>query len=153
MSVSAIPEGYHSVTPYLIVSSGVDAIAFYEKAFGASELLRLEIPGGGIAHAEVKIGNSPVMLADENPEMGALCPTTLGGAGASLCVYVEDCDALFAQAVAAGAQELSPVQDQFYGDRSGTVKDPFGHVWTLASHVEDLDQDEIQRRMMAQFGA
>lgn len=152
MTVSAIPEGYHSVTPYLIVNNAKAAIDFYARAFNASELLRLDAPDGGIVHAEIKIGNSPVMLADENPDMGAICPTTLGGAGASLCIYVEDCDALFAQALGAGAQELRAVEDQFYGDRAGTLQDPFGHVWTIATHIEDVDQDEINRRAAELFG-
>lgn len=153
MAVPSTPEGYHSVTPYLIVNDAQAAIEFYKQAFGATELLRLEMPGGGVGHAEVKIGDSPVMLADESPEMGAISPTTLGGAGVSMCVYVDDCDAVFAQAIQAGAELLKPVEDQFYGDRSGTLKDPFGHSWAIATHIEDVDTEEVERRMQAMFAS
>jgi PhnB protein len=149
MSVKPIPEGYHSVTPYLIVNDGVAALEFYKEAFGATELMRMDAPGGKIAHAEIKIGDSLLMLADECPEMGFRSAQSLGGAAVSLLVYVEDVDARFNRAVAAGAKPLKPVQDQFYGDRSGTVTDPFGHVWTIATHVEDVAPEEMEKRMAA----
>ncbi len=146
MSVEAIPDGYHSVTPYIIVDDGNAALDFYARAFGATEVLRLPM-GAKIAHAEVKIGNSHVMLSDEWPEMGKLAPKSRGGATAGLMVYLPDVDAAFARAIAAGATEEKAVEDQFYGDRSGTVTDPFGHSWTLSTHVEDVSGQEIQRRM------
>lgn len=148
MSVRPIPEGYHSVTPYLIVDGAADALAFYAKAFGATEVLRFPM-GDRIAHAEVLIGDSHVMLADEMPDMGHLGPRTRGGPTSSLMIYLEDVDAAFARAIEAGATELMPVKDQFYGDRSGTVTDPFGHQWTLATHVEDVPADELEERMKA----
>ena len=156
MAVKAVPDGYHSVTPYLIVRGGARAIDFYKKAFGAVELLRMEAPGGQIGHAEVRIGDSPVMLADEMPEMGATSPETCGGSPVHLMIYVEDCDMVFKRALAEGAAETRPVQDQFYGDRSGTLTDPFGHSWTIATHKEDLSPEELQRRSaeaMKQMGA
>jgi PhnB protein len=146
MPVNPIPEGYHSVTPYLIVKGAANAIEFYKKALGATEIMRFEGPGGALGHAEIRIGNSPVMLADEYPDMGFRSPQTLGGAGVSLMVYVEQVDAVFQRAIAAGAKELRAVQNQFYGDRSGTLQDPFGHVWTISTHVEDIAPDEMQRR-------
>lgn len=141
-----IPDGYHSVTPYLVVKGASRAIDFYKQAFGATELLRMDGPEGSIGHAEIKIGDSPVMLADEHPQMGFRSPQTLGGAGVSLMIYVEDVDEVFPRAIAAGAKELRPVQNQFYGDRSGTLEDPFGHVWTISTHVEDVPEDEMLRR-------
>jgi PhnB protein len=134
------------VTPYLIVNGGAQAIDFYKQAFGATELFRMEGPDGKMGHAEIRIGNSPVMLADEYPDMGFRSPRSLGGAGVSLMIYVEDVDAQFRQAVAAGAKELRPVKDQFYGDRSGTLEDPFGHVWTISTHKEDVSSEEMRRR-------
>ncbi len=148
MSTNHIPSGYHSVTPYLILQDAANAIEFYKRAFGASERMRFDAPGGKIGHAEIQIGNSPVMLADECPDMGFRSPQSLGGAGASLMVYVENVDQLFSQAISAGATMLRPVQHQFYGDRSGTLQDPFGHVWTIATHVEDVSPEELQRRAM-----
>ena len=153
MAVAPIPAGYHSVTPYLVVEGAADAIEFYKKAFGATELLRMPLPGGRIAHAEVKIGDSPVMLADATEEFHA--PQPGAGSPVSLMVYVADVDRVFAQAIAAGATELRPLADQFYGDRLGTLADPFGHVWSIATHVEDVTPDEIERRfakMMQQGG-
>jgi PhnB protein len=141
-----IPQGYHSVTPYLIVKGAARAIEFYKQAFGATELMRMEGPDGSVGHAEIKIGDSPVMLADEYPDMGYRSPQTLGGAGVSLLVYIDNVDDLFRQAIAAGGKELRPVQDQFYGDRTGTLEDPFGHVWSLATHVEDVSPEEMRRR-------
>ena len=146
MSVPAIPPGYHSVTPYIIVDDAKAAIEFYKNAFGASEVLRLDSPDGKIAHAEVKIGDSHVMLADEHPEFGAVGPKTVGGSPVSLLIYCDDADAMFAQAIAAGATEKRPIQDQFYGDRSGVVEDPFGHSWSIATHKEDLTQEEVEAR-------
>lgn len=149
MSVSPIPHGYHSVTPYLIVRNAAQAIEFYTAAFNALELLRLSSPDGKVAHAEIKIGDSRVMLADEFPDWGAIGPQTLGGTTTGICLYVEDCDALFAQAIAAGAKQERPLTDQFYGDRSGTVIDPFGHKWTIATHKEDVSPDEMSKRFAA----
>jgi PhnB protein len=147
MSVKAIPDGYHSVTPYLIVSDAARALEFYKQAFGAVELMRLDGPNGKVMHAEVKIGDSPVMLADEFPEMDAISPQTLKGTPVSLMIYVEDVDARFKQAVTAGAKVQREVQDQFYGDRSGTLVDPFGHVWSLATHVEDVTMEQVKERL------
>ena len=146
MSVKPIPDGYHSVTPYLVIKGAARAIDFYKQVFGATEMLRMEGPGGSIGHAEIKIGDSPVMLADEHPAMNCLGPESFGGSPVSLMIYVEDSDAVFAQAVAAGATVIRPLQDQFYGDRSGTVTDPFGHTWTIATHKEDLSPEEVGRR-------
>jgi PhnB protein len=148
MSAKAIPEGYHSVTPYMTVDGAAEAIRWYGEAFGATEALRLPM-GDKIGHAEIRIGDSFVMLSDEWPDMGMLGPKSRGGTTMSLMIYVEDADAVFARAIAAGATEERAVQDQFYGDRSGTLIDPFGHRWTVSTHVEDVPEDEIQRRMAA----
>jgi PhnB protein len=145
--VQSIPTGYHTVTPYLIVRNAAAALDFYKKAFGAVELMRFPGPGGKLMHAEMKIGDSPVMLADEMPDEGHVGPQTLGGAAVSLLLYVENVDARFAQAIAAGATVKRAVADQFYGDRTGTLADPFGHVWSLATHKEDVSMEEMQRRM------
>jgi len=144
MAVAPIPAGYHAVTPYLIVDNAAQAIDFYQRAFGAAELFRLPGPGGKVMHAEVKIGDSPVMLADEME--GYRGPRALGGTAVSLMIYVNDVDRVFAQALAAGAKEQRAVADQFYGDRTGTLVDPFGHVWSIATHVEDVAPEEIDRR-------
>ena len=149
MAVKAIPDGYHSVTPYLIVQGAARAIDFYKRAFGATELFRMEGPGGQIGHAEIRIGDSPVMLADEHPEVGARGPQAGGGSPVSLLIYVEDVDTVAQRAVEAGATVRRPVKDQFYGDRSGTFADPFGHVWTIATHKEDLSPAEIDARHQA----
>jgi PhnB protein len=146
MATKSIPDGYHSVTPYLIVKGGGDAIDFYKRAFGAIEQMRMASPDGRIGHAEIKIGDSVIMLADEHPELGHRSPQSLGGAGVSLMVYVDQVDEVFKQAVASGAKELQPLKTQFYGDRSGTLQDPFGHQWTLATHIEDVAPDEMRRR-------
>ena len=145
--VQPVPVGYHSVTPYLMVRDAARAIAFYRSAFGADEVMRFNSPDGRIAHAEVKIGDSHVMLADEMPDQGFVGPQTLGGAGVSLMLYVDDVDATFVQALAAGATVRRPVADQFYGDRVGTLADPFGHVWSIGTHREDVSVEEMQRRM------
>jgi PhnB protein len=149
MAVKPIPEGYHTLTPYLIFKGASEAIAFYKKAFGASETLRLE-GEGKVRHAEIKIGDSVLMLADEHPELNALSPKTIGGSPVTLHYYVEDVDAAVARAVAAGAKLIRPVADQFYGDRTGGIEDPFGYRWFLATHKEDLSRDEIRRRAQTQ---
>lgn len=149
MAVKPIPDGYPAVTPYLIVHDAAGAIAFYEQAFGAMELMRLADPSGKLAHAEIKIGNSPIMLSDEFPEMDHHSAQAIGGTPVSLMVYVEDVDSLFNRAIAAGATEIRPVENQFYGDRAGTLADPFGHVWTLATHVEDVSMEEVNARFSA----
>lgn len=151
MTIKHIPDGYHSVTPYLSIKGAADAIEFYKRAFGATELFRLVAPSGEIGHAEIKIGDSPIMLADPCPEGAFRSPQSLGGSSVGLHVYVEDVDALFVQAVNAGAKGVRPVQDQFYGDRTGTLEDPFGHVWFLATHKEDLTPEEINKRAEALF--
>ncbi|MBV1797251.1 VOC family protein [Siccirubricoccus sp. G192] len=150
--VQPVPAGYSSVTAYLIVEGAAAALDFYARAFGAREVMRLPAPGGRIGHAEIEIGDSRVMLADECPEMDARAPAAYGGSPVTLHLYVRDVDAVVARAVAAGAEVRRPVQDQFYGDRSGTLRDPFGHVWHLATHVEDVPPEEIQRRMQAMAG-
>jgi PhnB protein len=150
--VKKIPDGYSAVTPYLTVRDAVRAIDFYQQAFGAEELMRLVMPGGKIGHAEIRIGGAVIMLHDENPEWGTRSPQTLGGTVGSLMLYVDDVDAAFARAVAAGATVDMPVADQFYGDRCGNVTDPFGHKWSIATHVEDVPQDEIERRAAKLFG-
>ena len=147
--VKAIPDGYHSVTPYLIIDGAARAIDFYKRAFDAKELLRIPSPGDKIGHAEIKIGDSVIMLADEHPEMDARSPTHFGGSPVSIMVYVEDVDRQFKQAIAAGATAVRPIADQFYGDRSGTLKDPFGHSWHLSTHKEDVSMEEMNRRMAA----
>ena len=146
MPVKPIPAGYHTVTPYLIVKGAAQAIEFYKRAFGATEHERMADPSGKIGHAEVRIGDSRVMLADEFPEMDIRGPQSRGGTTVSLLLYVDDVDARFAQAIAAGGKEVRPVKDQFYGDRSGTLADPFGHQWTIATHKEDLTPEEISQR-------
>ena len=141
-----IPEGYHSVTPYLIVDDAGKAIEFYKKAFGAEEKFRLPM-GDKVGHAEIKIGDSFVMLADESPDMGHLGPKARGGATTSFVVYVPDVDAAFKTAIDAGATEKRPIENQFWGDRMGTLSDPFGHHWSLATHVEDVSEEEMGKRM------
>ena len=151
MTVKPIPDGYHSVTPYLSIKGAAEAIEFYKRAFSANELFRLVAPSGDIGHAEIKIGNSAIMLTDPCETGPFRSPQSLGGSSIGLHVYVEDVDALFAQAVDAGAKVVKPVQDQFYGDRTGTLEDPFGHVWFLATHKEDLTPEEIKKRAEALF--
>ena len=150
MAVKPIPEGYHSVTPYLIIGGAAKAIDFYKKAFGATELMRFPTPDGKVGHAEIKIGDSAVMLADEYPEMGYKGPPALGGSPVSIMLYVEDVDSIFQRAVAAGATVKEALQDKFYGDRGGTLIDPFGHIWHIATHKEDVSLEEMERRARAQ---
>ncbi len=145
-SVKPIPDGYHQVTAYLVVKGAAEALTFYQKAFGAIERMRFTTPAGTIGHAEIMIGESCVMLADEYPEMNCIGPKTLGGTSVSLMVYVEDVDHFVERAVNAGAKVLRPVQDMFYGDRTGTLEDPFGHQWHIATHIEDLTQEELEER-------
>jgi PhnB protein len=147
MPVKAIPDGYHTATPVLIVNGAARAIEFYQKAFGAKELMRFPDPSGRIAHAEIKIGDSTIMLADEYPAMGNRSPESLGGTASSIHLYVEDVDAVAERALSNGAKEVRPVKNQFYGDRSGTFVDPFGHMWSVATHIEDVSMEEMQRRM------
>ena len=151
MAVQTPPLGYHSVTPYLIVDNATKALEFYQKALNATELYRLPVPGDKgvqkIGHAEIKIGDSQVMLSDESPEMNARSPKSLGGTPASLMIYVDDVDKAFDQAVKAGAKAERPVENQFWGDRTGTIIDPFGHKWTLGTHIEDVPQEQLQKRM------
>lgn len=149
MTVKPIPDGYSVLTPYLIVSDAKAALDFYLRAFGARERLRLPAPGSKIGHAEIEIGGCVIMLADEFPEMDCRSPQAYGGSPVSLHLYVKDADAAFAQAVAAGATAQRPLENKFYGDRSGSVTDPFGYVWHLATHIEDVAPDEIARRAAA----
>ena len=150
--VKPIPEGYHSVTPYLCCRDAAAAIEFYRKAFGATELMRMGAPGEKIGHAEIQIGDSHVMLADEFPEMGFLSPQTVGGSPVTLHLYVEDVDATVPNAVAEGAKLTRPVEDQFYGDRGGQLQDPFGHKWYVSTHKEDVSPEEIKKRMTPKSG-
>jgi PhnB protein len=147
-----IPEGYHSVTPYLHLRDAARAIDFYKSVFGATEVLRMDAPGGKIGHAEIKIGSSHVMLADECPDMDIRSPQSFGGTPVSLLLYVENVDALAERAVAAGAKLLSPLEDKFYGDRMGKLEDPFGHIWAIATHTEDVSHEELQKRVAAMHG-
>ncbi len=151
MAVKPIPDGYGSITPYLIVGDGAAALDFYKRAFGAVERMRIDWPGGAIGHAEIVFGDSVVMLASEFPEMDAVSPKTVGGTPVSLLLYTEDVDAMFARAVEAGAREIRAVKNQFYGDRTGTLEDPFGHRWTIATHVEDVSAEELAKRSEAMF--
>jgi PhnB protein len=156
--VRPIPEGYHTATPYLIIKGAAAALDFYKKAFGAKELFRFPMPDGTVAHAEMQIGDSRIMLGDEPSGHAAempdqkvfKSPKTSGTTPIGICLYVEDVDALAKQAVAAGAKELRPVVNQFYGDRSGTYQDPFGHVWTLSTHIEDVSPEEMMKRAQQQ---
>jgi PhnB protein len=149
MATKPIPDGYRTATPYLIIKGAAEAIEFYKRVFGATELLRMADPQGRVGHAEIKIGDSVIMLADEHPAMGYRGPRSLGGSSVSILLYLEDVDGVFERAVKAGATAQRPVADQFYGDRSGTLEDPFGHVWTVATHVEDVPPEEMQRRAEA----
>jgi PhnB protein len=152
MTVKPVPDGYHSVTPYLIIDGAARALDFYVRAFGAREVMRFAVPDGRIGHAEIRLGDSIVMLADEHPSMGIRSPKHYGGTPVSLTVYLPDVDSQTAAAVAAGAVIQRPLADQFYGDRTVTLVDPFGHVWTLATHKEDVSPEEMARRMEALTG-
>jgi PhnB protein len=149
MAVKPVPEGYHTATPYLYVKGGAKALDFYKKAFGATELMRMEGPGGSIGHAEIKIGDSPIMLADESPEMGARSPESYGGSAVGIMLYVPDVDDTVKRAVEAGAKLDRAVEDKFYGDRMGSIIDPFGHIWYITTHIEDVSPDEMKRRAEA----
>jgi PhnB protein len=149
VAVKPVPDGYHTVTPYLIVNGAARALDFYRKAFGAKEQMRMPGPDGKVMHAEIQIGDSKVMLADEFPQMGARSPQSIGGTPVGICLYVARVDAVYEQAVAAGASVERPLQDQFYGDRSATLIDPFGHKWTIATHIEDVSPSEMEKRMAA----
>jgi PhnB protein len=148
-SVKAIPDGFHNVTPYLYLRGAAGAIEFYKSVFGAAEIMRMPGPDGRIMHAEIRIGDSIVMLADENPSMGIMSPQTIGGFSGGLHLYVEDADAVIRKAVESGAKQLHPIKNQFYGDRSGTLLDPFGHMWSVATHIEDVPPEEMRKRMTA----
>ena len=150
--VKPVPEGYHSVIPYIIVHNAAEAIDFYKRAFGATELLRIPAPGDRIGHAEIKIGDSVIMLADEHPEMGARSPRSIGGTPVSILLYVDEVDAVAARVIKAGAKQTRPVADQFYGDRAGSFEDPFGHQWHVHTHVEDVSSEELAKRMAAMAG-
>ena len=156
MAVRPIPEGYHSVTPYLAVDDAAKAIDFYKEAFGAEEFVRMPGPDGKIAHAELQIGDSKLMLSDPFPQSNVRPPSERGGPTASVFLYVEDVDAIFEQAQGAGAEVVSELEDMFWGDRFGTLSDPFGHVWSIATHKEDLSEEEMAERSkaaMAEMGA
>ncbi len=146
MAAQPIPPEHPTVSPYLIIAGATKALDFYTRVLGAVETMRVGSPDGTIGHAEIRLGNSVIMLADEFPDMGWRSPKALGGTPVTLHVYVEDCDAVFQRAVDAGATITHPMEDKFYGDRSGTVTDPFGHVWHLSTHKEDLSAEEIERR-------
>jgi PhnB protein len=147
--VKPVPEGYHNVTPYLIVNGAARALDFYKRVFGATERMRMAGPDGKVGHAEIGIGDSVIMLADEHPEMGARAPGAFGGAAVSIMLYVDDVDATVKTAVAHGAKVLRAIEDKFYGDRTGTIEDPFGHHWHVGTHKEDVPPDEMQRRAAA----
>ena len=146
MPVKAIPDGYHSVTPYLSIKGASNAIEFYKKAFDAIELFRLDMPGGIIGHAEIQVGNSRIMIADPCDDVSFGDPKTLGGSTVGLYVYVDDVDKMYSQSLAAGAKSINPVEDQFYGDRIATIEDPYGHRWFIATHKEDLTPEELNKR-------
>jgi uncharacterized glyoxalase superfamily protein PhnB len=148
-AVKPIPDGFHTVTPHLAVRDAAKAIAFYAKAFGAEELYRMPGPGGVVMHAEMKLGDSIIMLGEESPERGASSPQTIGGSPVSLLIYVKDVDASFARASAAGCMVQMPLEDMFWGDRYGKLQDPFGHQWALATHKEDVSPEEMAKRMAA----
>ncbi|HZW21206.1 VOC family protein [Noviherbaspirillum sp.] len=150
--VKPVPEGYHTLTPYLTIRNAAAALDFYKRAFGAEETFRVASPDGKVGHAEIRIGDSAIMLSDEFPEMGAQSPETIGGSPVMLHLYVENVDALVDQAVQAGGKLERPVADQFYGDRGGMITDPFGHKWWIATHVEDVPPDELERRSKEAFG-
>lgn len=147
--VTPIPEGFHTATPYLIVNDAAKALDYYKQAFGATELGRMTLPDGRVGHAEFRIGDSTMMLGQESPQMGTRSPASLGGSPVGLYLYVEDCDRVFKRALSAGGTEVSPLKDQFYGDRNGCLRDPFGHTWYIATRKETLTFGEIRERMAA----
>ena len=151
MSAKSIPAGHHTVTPYLAIKNAAEALEFYKTAFGATETYKLMMPDGRVGHAEIRLGDSIIMLSDEFPEYGGKSPETLGGSPVSIHLYVEDVDAFFKKALAAGAKERKPVKDQFYGDRSGQLEDPFGHLWSIATHKQDLTNAQIAENAKAAF--
>jgi PhnB protein len=153
MAVEKVPEGYHTLTPYLAVENAADAIEYYKKAFGAEEKFRMDAPGGKIGHAELQIGDSHVMLSDPFPQSSTKAPTEIGAATGSIFMYVEDVDAVVKQAVDAGATVTMEVADQFWGDRFGTITDPFGHIWSIATHIEDVPPEEMAERAKAAMAA
>lgn len=152
-SVKPIPDGYHSITPYLCIKNAAKALDFYKEAFGAQEVFRMAQPDGRIGHAEIQIGDSRLMIADECPDMEFRSPQSYGGSPIGIHLYVEDVDATVNKALVAGAKLIKQVSDQFYGDRNGTVEDPFGHRWFISTHVEDVSQEEISIRLEAQRAA
>jgi PhnB protein len=151
-NVKPIPEGHRTVTAYLAIKNAAGALDFYERAFGATVRYKLSMPDGRVGHAEIELGDSVIMLADEFPEYGGKSPEALGGSPVSIHLYVPDVDAFFKRALAAGARERKRVEDQFYGDRSGQLEDPFGHLWWVATHKEDVAPEEMQKRVRAMFG-
>ncbi|MEN3362836.1 MAG: PhnB protein [Burkholderiales bacterium] len=151
-NVKPIPEGYHTVTPYLTIRNAADALDFYKRAFGATELFRMADASGKVGHAEIRIGDSAIMLSDEFPEMNARSPESIGGSPVAIHLYVEDVDAIVKRAVEAGAEVVRPVENQFYGDRGGMLSDPFGHSWWVSTHVEDVPMEEIRKRAAALYG-
>jgi PhnB protein len=146
-TVRPIPEGYHSITPYLVCDGAAKAIDFYKQAFGATELMRMPGANGKIGHAEIKIGDSHIMLADENPELGAKAPKAYGGSPIGIVLYIENVDRVVSKAASAGAKITRPVKDEFYGDRAGTLVDPFGHTWHIHTHMRDVSPEEMKRAM------
>ena len=151
MAVKPVPDGYQTVNVYLCVNGAADAIVFYEHVLGAKERVRIAGPDGKIGHAELELGESVIMLSDEYPDMDASGPKSVGGTPVTVSVYVDDVDATFAAAIAAGAKELRPVEDHFYGDRAGTIEDPFGHRWTVATNIEDVSAAEMQKRAAVMY--
>ena len=153
-NVKPVPEGYHTATPYLIIDGAARALDFYRRIFGAVEKMRMPSPGGKVGHAEISIGDSIIMLADEHPEIGARSPRAVGGSGVGIMLYVDDVDVTVKNAVAEGAKLVQKVEDKFYGDRTGTIEDPWGHTWHVGTHKEDVSEDEMKRRMasMAKAG-
>ncbi len=152
-NVKTIPAGFHSVTPYLSVKDALSAIKFYQHAFGANVIGQIAMPDGTVGHAELQIGDSKFMLAEEMPAWGNKSPATLGGSPVGIALYVDDADAVFKRALAAGATVIEPMKDQFYGDRSGTLNDPYGHKWHILTHIEDVSFSEMQKRTDAMFAA
>ncbi len=146
MTVKPIPEGYHSIQPYLILDGAARAIEFYQKAFGAAERLSMKQPDGRIGHAEIEIGDSVIMMADENPQVQAFAPGHYGGSSVSLLIYTENCDAMYQRAIAAGAKSVREPEDQFYGDRMAGVEDPFGYKWYIATHIKDVTKEELEQQ-------